>query len=81
MPTSVILVRGTFRSLSSLFIVFSFSNIESGLLCMLVLDVPHSTRCFIKSVKNIMTNLIQIGSTLSEWKVGKLRKALIRRMY
>jgi len=45
---------------------------------MLVLDVPNSTWCFIKSIKDIMTNLIQIGSTLSEWKVGKLLKAVIK---
>jgi len=81
MPTSVILVQGTFRTPSSLFIVFSFSNIESSLLFMPVLAVPHSTQCFIKSMKNIMTNLIQIGSTMGKWKVGKLLKTLIRRMY
>jgi len=32
-------------------------------------------------MKNIMTNLIQIGSTMGKWKVGKLLKTLIRRMY
>jgi len=52
MPSSLaILAWGIFGTLYALFIMFSFSDLESHLLFMPVLDVASSRRCLIKSTK------------------------------